>query len=339
VPAAIPWRSHDLELTSPEPRRARTGLLHQMAFLSRKQGDVPKRSLWQKIKDVALTDVAVLARGGVDKGSLEQVEEILLESDFGVPVTLRLVDEISRQAQRGFIRTSDEFRAALSQGVESALRAGSADPSLRVVDTRPLVMLVVGVNGAGKTTFIGKIASALRAQGKSVLVGAADTFRAGAIDQLRVWASRAGAAFVDAPAGADPASVAYDAVDTGVTSGVDVVIVDTAGRLHTSSSLMEELRKINRVIAKRLPGAPHETLLVLDGTIGQNAVSQAKTFAEAVPLTGLVITKLDGTARGGVVVAVHEAIDVPVKFVGVGEQATDLLPFDAARFSREVVGD
>jgi fused signal recognition particle receptor len=200
-------------------------------------------------------------------------------------------------------------------------------------------MLVVGVNGAGKTTFIGKIASALRAQGKSVLVGAADTFRAGAIDQLRVWASRTGAAFVDAPAGADPASVAYDAVDTGITRGVDVVIVDTAGRLHTSSSLMEELRKINRVIAKRLPGAPHETLLVLDGTIGQNAVSQAKTFAEAVPLTGLVITKLDGTARGGVVVAVHEAIDVPVKFVGVGEKATDLLPFDAARFSREVVGD
>jgi fused signal recognition particle receptor len=310
-----------------------------MAFLSRKQGDVPKRSLWQKIKDVALTDVAVLARGGVDKGSLEQVEEILLEADFGVPVTLRLVDEISRQAQRGFIRTSDEFKAALSKGVESALRAGSADPSLRVADAKPLVMLVVGVNGAGKTTFIGKIASALRAQGKSVLVGAADTFRAGAIDQLRVWASRTGAAFVDAPAGADPASVAHDAVDKGITRGADVVIVDTAGRLHTSSSLMEELRKINRVIAKRLPGAPHETLLVLDGTIGQNAVSQAKTFAEAVPLTGLVITKLDGTARGGVVVAVHEAIDVPVKFVGVGEKATDLLPFDAARFSREVVGD
>jgi len=310
-----------------------------MAFLSRKQGDVPKRSLWQKIKDVALTDVAVLARGGVDKGSLEQVEEILLQSDFGVPVTLRLVDEISRQAQRGFIKTSDEFKAALSKGVESALRAGSADPSLVASATKPLVMLIVGVNGAGKTTFIGKIASAFRDQGKSVLVGAADTFRAGAIDQLRVWADRTGAEFVGAPPGSDPASVAYDAVDAGIQRGVDVVIVDTAGRLHTSSSLMDELRKINRVIAKRLPGAPHETLLVLDGTIGQNAVSQATTFAQAVPLTGLVITKLDGTARGGVVVAVHEAVDVPVKFVGVGEKATDLLPFDAARFSREVVGD
>ena len=310
-----------------------------MAFLSRKEGDVPKRSLWQRIKDVALTDVAVIARGGVDKGSLEQIEEILLQSDFGVPVTLRLVDNISRQAQRGLVKTSDEFKAALSKGIEDALRAGNADPALRAAESKPLVMLIVGVNGAGKTTFIGKISSALRAQGKSVLVGAADTFRAGAIDQLRVWAERTGAEFVGGAEGADPASVAYNAVEAGVTRGVDVVIVDTAGRLHTSDSLMEELRKVNRVITKRLPGAPHETLLVLDGTIGQNAVSQARTFAAAVPLTGLVITKLDGTARGGVVVAVHEAIDVPVKFVGVGEKASDLDAFDAARFSREVVGD
>lgn len=310
-----------------------------MAFLSRKEGDVPRRSLWQKIKDVALADVTVLARGGVDKGSLEQVEEILLQSDFGVPVTLRLVDGISRQAQRGSVKTSAEFKTALSKGIEDALRAGNSDPGLRAIDAKPLVMLIVGVNGAGKTTFIGKIASSLRAQKKSVLVGAADTFRAGAIDQLRVWAERTGAEFVGAPPGTDPASVAYEAVDAGIARGVDVVIVDTAGRLHTSGSLMDELRKINRVIAKRLPGAPHETLLVLDGTIGQNAVSQAKTFAEAVPLTGLVITKLDGTARGGVVIAVHEAIDVPVKFVGVGEKASDLVAFDAGRFSREVVGD
>jgi fused signal recognition particle receptor len=249
------------------------------------------------------------------------------------------VDEISRQAQRGQVRTSDEFKTALSTGIENALRAGNADPALRAAESKPLVMLIVGVNGAGKTTFIGKISSALRAQGKTVLVGAADTFRAGAIDQLRVWAERTGAEFVGGPERSDPASVAYNAVEAGITRGVDVVIVDTAGRLHTSDSLMEELRKVNRVIAKRLPGAPHETLLVLDGTIGQNAVSQANTFAASVPLTGLVITKLDGTARGGVVVAVHEAIDVPVKFVGVGEKASDLVAFDAARFSREVVGD
>jgi fused signal recognition particle receptor len=218
------------------------------------------------------------------------------------------------------------------------MRYAPGTPTLHF-ESKPLVMLIVGVNGAGKTTFIGKISSALRAQGKSVLVGAADTFRAGAIDQLRVWAERTGAEFVGGPERSDPASVAYNAVEAGITRGVDVVIVDTAGRLHTSDSLMEELRKVNRVIAKRLPGAPHETLLVLDGTIGQNAVSQAKTFAASVPLSGLVITKLDGTAKGGVVVAVHEAIDVPVKFVGVGEKASDLVAFDAARFSREVVGD
>lgn len=284
-------------------------------------------------------DVAVLARGGVDQGSLEHVEEVLLQADFGVPVTLRLVDDISRQAQRGHIKTSDEFKRALSAGVDAALRAGNADPALHFAPEKPTVILVIGVNGAGKTTFVGKLATLLRTEGKSVVVGAADTFRAGAIDQLRVWAERTGARFIGGAAGSDPASVAFNAVDAGVAQGADVVIVDTAGRLHTSGGLMDELRKIDRVIGKRLPGAPHQTLLVLDGTIGQNAVTQARTFAEAVPVTGIVVTKLDGTARGGVVVAVHEAIDVPVKFVGTGEKATDLERFDATAFAREVVGD
>jgi fused signal recognition particle receptor len=174
-------------------------------------------------------------------------------------------------------------------------------------------------------------------QRKRVLVGAADTFRAGAIDQLRVWAQRTGADFVGAAPGTDPAAVAFDAVDAGVTRGADVVIIDTAGRLHTSGGLMEEMKKVHRVVAKRMPGAPHETLLVLDGTIGQNAVQQAKQFAEAVPVTGLVVTKLDSTAKGGVVVAVHEAMDLPVKFVGTGEQAGDLEAFDPAAFARELV--
>src|SRR5207344_2912775 len=165
---------------------------------------------------------------------------------------------------------------------------------------------------------------------------AADTFRAGAADQLKVWAERTGAEFVGAGAGADPASVAFQSIDAAAARGMDVVIVDTAGRLHTSTGLMEELKKVARVIAKRMPGAPHETLLVLDGTIGQNAVQQAKIFAEAVPVSGLVVTKLDGTARGGVVIAVHEAIDVPVKFLGVGESASDLVPFDATTFAREL---
>lgn len=169
------------------------------------------------------------------------------------------------------------------------------------------------------------------------MVAAGDTFRAGAIDQLRVWAERTGAEFVAAKAGADPAAVAFDAIDAAVARNADVLIVDTAGRLHTSEGLMTELKKVARVVTKRLPGAPHETLLVLDGTIGQNAVQQARTFAQAVPVTGLVVTKLDGTARGGVVVAVHEAIDVPVKFLGIGETATDLVPFDASAFARDLL--
>jgi fused signal recognition particle receptor len=307
--------------------------------LLRKSGDVPKRSLWQRIKDVALMDVAVLARGGVSAGSLEQLEQLLLEADFGVPVTLRLVEEVERRAQRGFVKTQDEFQEALAEGIESALRAGNSDPRLVLAPSPPTVIVVVGVNGAGKTTFIGKLSAQFRSEKKRVLIAAGDTFRAGAIDQLRVWADRTGAEFLGAKPGTDPASVAFDAIDAAIARGVDVLIVDTAGRLHTSEGLMEELKKVARVIAKRLPGAPHETLLVLDGTIGQNAVQQAKTFADAVPVSGLVVTKLDGTARGGVVIAVHEAIDVPVKFLGVGETAEDLVSFDPATFARELLSE
>jgi fused signal recognition particle receptor len=305
--------------------------------LLKKSGDVPQRSFWQRLKDLAVMDVTVLARGGVKAGSLEQLEELLLEADFGVPTTLRLVAEVEQLAERGYIRTQDEFLEALRGGIESALRAGNARSTLTMATDGPTVILVLGVNGAGKTTFIGKLTHMLRRQGKRVVIGAADTFRAGAIDQLRVWADRAGADFVGGRAGSDPAAVAFDAIDAAVTRGADVVVVDTAGRLHTSGGLMDELKKVARVIAKRLPGAPHESLLVLDGTIGQNALAQATTFSAAVPVTGLVVTKLDGTARGGIVVAVHEAIDVPIKFLGVGEDIEDLVPFDAAEFSRELV--
>ena len=303
----------------------------------RRSGDVARRSLWQRIKDVALTDVSVVLTGGVDAGSLERLEEVLLEADFGVPTTLRLIADVERLALRGEVKTQAEFGEALRAGVEAALRAGSSDPAIAVAGAGPTVILVIGVNGAGKTTFIGKLAARYRSQGRRVLVGAADTFRAGAIDQLRLWADRAGAEFVGGRTGSDPAAVAFDAVDAGMARGIDVVIVDTAGRLHTSDSLMDELRKIARVIGKRLPEAPHETLLILDGTIGQNAVAQAKTFSAAVPVTGLVVTKVDGTARGGIVVAVHEALDVPVKFLGVGEKVDDLEPFDAAAFSRDLL--
>jgi len=307
--------------------------------LLRKSGDVPKRSLWEKIKDVALTDVGVIVRGGVSAGSLEKLEEMLLEADFGVPTTLRLVADVERAAQRGFVKTQDEFREALRQGVEEALRAGNSDTTLKTATSGPTIILVIGVNGAGKTTFIGKLAARYRRQGRRVLVGAGDTFRAGAIDQLRVWAERSGAEFIGGKPGGDPAAVAFDAIDAAITRNVDIAIIDTAGRLHSNDDLMKELKKVARVVAKRLPDAPHETLLVLDGTIGQNAISQAKTFSAAVPVSGIVVTKLDGSARGGVVVAVHEAIDVPVKFVGTGEGVDDLDPFDAADFSAALLAD
>jgi fused signal recognition particle receptor len=305
--------------------------------LLRKAGDAPKRSLWQRIKDIAMADVNVIARGGVKAGSIDNLEELLLEADFGVPVTLRLVDDVKRIATRGEIKSETEFLAALRASIASALRSGSSNRELMLSATKPTVIVVIGVNGAGKTTFIGKLAARLRGQGKTVMLAAADTFRAGAIDQLRVWAGRVGAEFIGGQPGGDPASVAFDAIDAATTRGMDVVIVDTAGRLHTSDSLMDELKKVVRVIGKRRADAPHETLLVLDGTIGQNAVAQAKTFAAAVPITGLVVTKVDGTAKGGIVVAVHEAINAPVKFLGTGEQAGDLELFDADEFAREVL--
>lgn len=308
-----------------------------MARILRRADDVPRRSLWERVKDIALMDLSVATRGGAVQGSLEKLEEVLIEADFGVATSMRLVEDVERQARRGTLRTQDAFLSALEEAVASSLGADGDDTSLHFAPEKPTVILVIGVNGAGKTTFIGKLAALMAARGKRVLVGAADTFRAGAIDQLRTWAERSGAEFVGSKAGADPASVAFDAIDAAVTRACDVVIVDTAGRLHTSSDLMDELRKIHRVIGKRIPGAPHETLLVLDATIGQNAVAQARTFAAAIPVTGLVMTKLDGTAKGGIVLAVREALGVPVKFTGTGETMADIEPFNPVAFARELV--
>jgi fused signal recognition particle receptor len=308
-----------------------------MPRILKRASDVQSRSLWQRVKDIAMLDITTLARGGTIQGSLEKLEEVLIEADFGVATSMRLVEDVERQARRGDIRTQEQFLASLEEGVARSLGADTDDSSVVFASEKPTVILVIGVNGAGKTTFIGKLAALMEARGKKTLVGAADTFRAGAIDQLKRWAERSGAEFVGGDPGSDPASVAFNAIDAGVTRGSDVVIIDTAGRLHTSSNLMEELRKIHRVIARRIPGAPHETLLVLDATIGQNAVAQARTFADAVPITGLVMTKLDGTAKGGIVVAVREAINVPVKFIGIGETMADLEPFNAVAFAAELV--
>jgi fused signal recognition particle receptor len=305
-----------------------------MARLFRKSDE--KASLWARIKQVALTDVGVLVRG-LDQGSLEQLEELLLAADFGVSATMRLVDRVEGLSRSGKIRTERDFLEALEREVRAILESGTADPALRFASTPPTVFLMVGVNGVGKTTSIGKLAHQLSNAGHQVLVAAADTFRAGAIDQLRVWAERAGADFVGARPGADPAAVAFDALDAAGARGADVVIIDTAGRLHTQDDLMAELVKVQRVIGRKLEGAPDETLLVLDATVGQNALSQARIFAQALRLTGLVLAKLDSSARGGIVVALKEEFDLPVKLVGTGEGIEDIESFDPESFARDVL--
>jgi fused signal recognition particle receptor len=302
--------------------------------LAKRAGEKP--TLWKKIKDIALTDVGVLVRG-LDEGSLERIEETLLAADFGVPATMRLVDVVESLSRGGKIRSEEQFQQTVEREIRGILTDGNADTALASAAEAPTVYLMVGVNGVGKTTTIGKLAHRLRREGKRVLLAAGDTFRAGAVDQLKVWADRVGAEFVGALPGADPASVAFDAIDAAVARKADVVIIDTAGRLHTQDDLMTELAKIARVVDRRLPGAPHETLLVLDATVGQNAVAQARTFGRALPLTGLVLAKLDSTARGGIVVALKQEFDLPVKLVGTGEAVDELTTFDADRFARDVL--
>lgn len=303
-------------------------------FRRREEG---KKSLWDRIVDVALTDVSVLVKG-MDEGSLEALEETLIAADFGVAATLRLVRAVETLAQRGVARSQQDFLRAVREEIEAILSSGRSDTALRFdYDEGPTVFLVVGVNGVGKTTTIAKLAHRLTKQGRKVLVAAGDTFRAGAIEQLRRWAERVGADFVGGEPGRDPAAVAFDAMERAVATGADVLIVDTAGRLHTQNDLMKELEKVHRVIGKKLDGAPHETLIVLDATVGQNAMAQIRTFGQALPLTGIVLTKLDGTAKGGIVVALKEEFDLPVKFIGVGEKMDDLIPFEIKDFAEEVL--
>lgn len=295
-----------------------------------------KATLWTRIKQIALTDVGVLVRG-IDQGSLEDLEELLLASDFGVSATLKLVDRVENLSRSGKIRTEQEFHDALEREVLEILESGDDDRTLHFAPAGPTVFLMVGVNGVGKTTSIGKLANLLRRQGKRVLLAAGDTFRAGAIDQLKIWAERAKVDFVGARPGADPAAVAFDAIDAGIARGADVVLIDTAGRLHTQDDLMSEVAKVERVIARKLEGAPHETLLVLDATVGQNALAQARTFSKALRLSGLVLAKLDSSARGGIVIALKEEFDLPVKLIGTGESIDAIETFDPQRFARDVL--
>ena len=280
----------------------------------------------------ALTsEIASAVFDPADEEVWERIEEALLGADVGVPATV----EIVRRLEERRPGTQEELLQALEDVVaDLAEPAGEASLAL---DGRPTVVLVVGVNGTGKTTTIGKLASRLAEAGRSVILAAADTFRAAAEEQLEIWAKRSRADFVGSERGADPAAVAFDAIDAAEARGRDVVIVDTAGRLHTQTNLMEELAKIRRVIEGRLEGAPHETLLVVDATTGQNGLQQARLFGQAVDVTGVALTKLDGTAKGGIAIAIAHELGIPVKLVGVGESLDDLQPFDARDFARALV--
>ena len=269
---------------------------------------------------------------GVDRRLYEKVEETLIFADVGVDGTIKIVDELERRCTAKKIEAREPFLEELADVVAGTLRPDDPERQRIDVTADPTVILVVGVNGTGKTTTIGKIAYRLQQLGKTPLMVAADTFRAAAVEQLGEWADRVGCEMVKQDAGSDPAAVVYDGVAAARSRGADVVIIDTAGRLHTQVNLMRELEKVRRVIEKQLPGAPHEVLLVLDATTGQNGLQQAKLFHESIRLTGLFLAKLDGTAKGGIVIAIRNEVNLPVKFVGIGETYEDIEPFDPDRF-------
>ncbi len=294
--------------------------------------------LWRRVRTLALTDVSTLWSGKTTD-TLERLERVLVEADFGA-AAYELLEALEADLPRGGLESEEAVRAWLAQRIADLLRNGSDPGRLNLgPGTGPAVVLMLGVNGVGKTTQLAKLGHRLLGQGHRVLLAAADTYRAGAAEQLRVWAERLGVPCVVGAHRADPAAVAFDAIEAAQARGATVVLVDTAGRLHTQTDLMEELKKIRRVIARKCEGAPHETLLVLDATIGQNAVQQGKAFAAALPLTGLVVTKLDGTARGGSVVALRRELKVPLRFLGTGEALEDLEVFDPVGFAERLLSD
>lgn len=267
----------------------------------------------------------------VDEEVFEELEALLIEADIGVDTVLVIVNDMRQRCRETGLSDPDALVALLKAELVAAIRPGNHSVDFTCAEG-PHVTLIAGVNGSGKTTTTGKLAAHLASQGRTVLLGAADTFRAAASEQLAVWSERSGAALVRHQEGADPASVAYDSVDAGIARGVDNILIDTAGRLHTKAHLMEELKKIQRVVQKRMPAAPHEVLLVLDATTGQNALQQARIFTEAIQVTGIVLTKLDGTAKGGIVFKIQKELGIPIKLIGVGEKLEDLQPFNPEEF-------
>ncbi len=288
-----------------------------------------KENLFSKLSRI------VAGKSTVDDGVLDDLEEVLISSDVGVETTLRIIERIQARAARDKYMNTNELNQILKSEIAELLaqnESGDVDTSINTPDGSPYVIMVVGVNGVGKTTTIGKLANMYKAAGKNVYLGAADTFRAAAVDQLTIWADRVGVPIVKQSMGSDPASVAFDAVSSAKSNNADVVIIDTAGRLHNKVNLMNELSKIKRVMQKVIPNAPHEVLLVLDGSTGQNAFEQAKQFTLATEVTALALTKLDGTAKGGVVLGISDQFKIPVKYIGVGEKVTDLQVFDRFAF-------
>jgi fused signal recognition particle receptor len=303
------------EGAQPEPEADRAGLFSRL------------RDSLSKSRRALTAELASAAFDPGDDAAWERLEEALIRGDVGVPATAELIRRLEAR------QDLTDLGAALAEEIAVLL----GEPGTLAVQAAPSVILVVGVNGTGKTTTIGKLAERLRQHGHSVVLGAADTFRAAAEEQLGIWAERAGAVFVEGERGADPASVAYDAIEAAARDGRDVVIVDTAGRLHTQANLMQELAKMRRVIEGKLEGAPHETLLVVDATTGQNGLQQARLFGEAVGVTGVALTKLDGSAKGGIAVAIAHDLGLPVKLIGVGERLEDLRPFDPDDFAQALV--
>ena len=279
----------------------------------------------EKVKESMTPDLPI------DKKAIDGLEEGLLGADVGAELTMSLIDRIEERVRTEKISKMDRLTEVLREETRSLIPRREAQ-TIDVSRAKPFVILIVGVNGAGKTTTIAKLAQRWTSEGKRVILGAADTFRAAAIEQLELWANRVGVEIVKHKAGSDPGAVAHDTVTAAKSRGADVVLIDTAGRLHNKSHLMQELTKIRRVVEKELPGAPHETLLIIDGTTGQNGVNQAAAFLEAAKITGMVVTKLDGTAKGGVILSIMRQFDIPVKFIGVGEGAEDLIPFDPAAY-------
>jgi fused signal recognition particle receptor len=313
---------------------------NKMGFFNKLFGKKEKESLdegLQKTKESFFSKVskAIAGKSTVDEEVLDNLEEALVTADVGIETTVQIIDRIEKRvAKDKYLNTSD-LNAILQEEIENTLvdaPSGNTYAFDNDLPTKPYIILVVGVNGVGKTTTIGKLAYNFKKAGKSVLLGAADTFRAAAVDQLTIWSERTGVPIVKQAMGSDPAAVAFDTAQSAISRGVDVVLIDTAGRLHNKAHLMDELSKIRRVIQKVIPEAPHEVLLVLDGSTGQNALEQAKQFTAATDVTAIAITKLDGTAKGGVVLAIANQFKIPVKFIGVGEKMEDILVFDKHEF-------